>query len=1125
MHNLTRFLFLFNKMKFTPKILFFVIFQWITTYSYAQEKIILSVKDATLEQVIRIIEQQTDYLFFYNLEDINPNIRISLNIKSSDITDILKKLSRETKILYRVKDRHIILTSKEEPILSRSISQKKKISGIITDLYNEPLVGVNIVEKGTLYGTITNSEGKFTMLTSHNATLEISYIGYETQTLKVHNQSLVNIRLKEDLNFLNEIIVVAYGVQKKSDLTGSVASVKANVLPSSATSSVENMMAGKIAGMQVTSNDAQPGGALSFVIRGKGSVEASNNPLFVIDGYPISGAIDSNIGGRYQVGERSPLNTINPNDIESIEVLKDASSTAIYGARASNGVILITTKSGKKGRPRVTYDMKYAVQSITNKWALHDASSWYQLRNRYDYERYLIDGGYAPFGDKIAPDDFKPTYTDDQITAVGKGTDWVDKISQTGVIEEHNISISGATETANYMASFNYYDQSGIFKNNDLNRYAIRLNVSQNIRSWLKAGVHATGSKVKYDNPTLGTGLYENAGILEAARVFSPDLPVYDEKGKYTHIANAAGYPNPVSLLEISNETTQDRILAQAYIEIIPFKDLLLKAQFGYDKQTAKVEFYLPRTTLYGEKEGGYGTINQSQLEDKLLSYTANYKKTFKEKHRFDLLLGYEWQITNRRSQDMNVSSFPSDSSGTNGMGDGKGRPVIDSSRSLVEFASYFGRVNYAFNDKYLFTFSLRTDGSDKFGANNRWGWFPSGAFAWRINEEDFMQNQSVISNAKLRISVGETGNSTFSGSAFGYYTHNGDRDYIFGNNLNAGAFQENHSNPDLKWETTREYNIGFDLGLYNNRINVTFDYFSRSITDLIGKRKLLYYLPGNEMYANIGKSSSKGFDLSIQTVNLKGPLYWTSILNLSAYRDKWKKRNSDVALGPHESQNDYIRVHWGYVLDGILQPGEKLSYGDYPAGSQKVKDIAGIDQNGKKVMKPDGIINDADMVVLARQDPDLIVGFTNTFEYKNFDLNIHLYGFLGWMKRNEWLFRAKDMNNKIEAGYNYPTIDLKDYWSSSNPTGKYPNIFTNIGEPANEQYMMEKADFIRVKNITLGYTFSELRSLKKYLDKARVFVDISNPFLITKFTQIDPEYNTSYPTSRMITFGLNIEF
>ncbi len=1016
---------------------------------------------------------------------------------------------------------------------------KKTITGIVYDSQGEPLIGANVLEQGTQNGTITDIDGRFSLSVTEGGKLTVSYIGFDAQVINITSSNTYKITLKEDVGLLDEVVVVGYGIQKRSDLTGAISSVKSSELPSSATTSVEHMLAGKVAGMQVRAVDAQPGGGISILIRGAASVGASNEPLYVIDGFPVGGVEDPGTGNdRYSSTDarRSPLNSINPNDIESIEVLKDASATSIYGARAANGVVLITTKKGKLGKVEVAYDTKFGVQSMKNDWKVMNATELMHTRNRFAKENWMDKNGIGVYGGNDPSDansPFRPTYTEEEILAMGKGTNWMKEVSRTGITQEHNVSVSGASERSNHLISINYFDQEGILRNNNFNRITARANLSQNIASWLRVGINATGSRIKYDNPTLGggsgeyKGTNENSGMMEAARIFSPLLPVKDSDGNYTTMEESKFLPNPMSLMEIYSKTKQNRIFAQSYVEFMPLEGMMVRGQFGIDKQDSNTKMYLPKSTFQGAQSNGKAHINHANRFDKLLNLTVSYKRTIAEKHTLDGLLGYEWQRLTRDGYSMEASDFSSEAiNNADDIGTGKARPSIGSYRSSTDVASYFGRINYNYADRYLLTFTLRADGSDKFGSNNQWGYFPSGAFAWRIEQEDFMKNLDFISNAKLRLSVGQTGNSDFSGNAFAYYRTG--RDYLFGNQQNTGIYLDQNGNPSLKWETTTEYNLGLDLGFLKNRINFGLELYTKRISGLLGSSNKPYYFPVNYVAANIGKTSSRGFEINLNTVNFQGEFTWTSNLNLSRYVDKWVKRNPDVVLNVHQSTKDPLRPIWGYQLGGILQPGDEVPAhmpGAKP-GAQIIQDIGSVDDNGNRVWIPDGKIGNEDLIMLGTSDPDLIFGFTNSFEYKGFDLNIHVYGSLGWKRHNDYLGSMMDLYSKIDDGRNYPAYDQGKFWSSENPNGKYPNLFVSgTTAPGRSQFAIESADFLKVRNITLGYTFNNIKGVDKYFKNLRVYVDVGNPFTWTKFSKIDPEYTGTYPSATTYTFGLNVKF
>lgn len=1096
----------------------------VSATNYGQNTISLKEDNISLAEIFRKIEKKSSYRFYFSSDVLPKRYFTSVYAENASLEDVMNKILEGVNLAWKALPGNKIIVAEPQQATSHT-SPKRIITGTVKDDKGGNLENVSVVIKGTGTGVTTAETGRFSINANEGDVLVFSIVGYETKEITVSSQETLDVILLPVENNLSEIVVVGYGTQKRSDLTGAVSSIKSDDLPKVATPSVEQMLAGKAAGMQVRTNDAQPGGAVQVLIRGAASTGAGNDPLYIIDGFPLSGGADPGTGTRYSIGSRSPLNSINPNDIESIEVLKDASATAIYGARAANGVILITTKSGKQGKAKVAYDLKTSFQNVQKPWDMMNASQWMQARTDYLYERWMVDNKIGVYGkaDPNTVTPFTPPYTADEIQKAGEGTHWIDEVTRKGKIQEHNISISGASDKTNYLVSFNYFNQDGIVKGNDFKRFTGRVNLTQQINDWIKVGVKATGSKVDIDNPALGTGIAENTGVLEAALKFTPTLPVRLADGSYSIVPNSTFFPNPVSLLEISNITQQNRLMVQSFAEFEPLKNLKVRTQLGFDKQDGLTNIYLPKTTLYGAAVGGQANINQNNRFDQLFNTTISYNKQLNDMHAFDALIGYEWQSMGTSGHNLGNNKFPTDAFLTNNIGAGESsRPVVGSYKGINELASYFGRVNYNLMNKYLLTVTMRADGSSRFGAGNRFGYFPSGAVAWKIDQEDFLKDVSWLSNAKLRFSAGQTGNSNISG-AFAFYSFGSD--YLFGNNVNAGTYLSSYANPDLRWETTTEYNLGIDLGLFKNRVNITAEFFSKVVSDLLGNRQLKTYLPLDQVASNLGKTSSKGYEVTVNTRNTVGEFKWNSLVTLSAYRDRWKERSPDVVLRSYQSVNDPIRVYWGYVLDGFVQPGETIPYmpGALP-GTQKIKDINGYDANNNLTGKPDGILNDADVVKIANQDPSLIFGFGNTFSYKNFDLNIHIYGMLGIMRNNDYMGYVTDLNPNINRGWNIPNM-LDQFWSSDNQNAKYPNPYVVSPFPGAFQYQLQKADFARVRNITLGYNFTDLQKGKRWFNDLRLYVDASNPILFTSFEGIDPEINSIYPPARSFTLGLNVSF
>jgi TonB-linked SusC/RagA family outer membrane protein len=907
-------------------------------------------------------------------------------------------------------------------------------------------------------------------------------------------------------------------------------------------STISHALAGKAAGLQVSTISAQPGGESQFRIRGAGSSSAAgNDPLIIVDGFPVSSP--GNISaGKYENGSTDNiLASINPNDIESIEVLKDASSTAIYGARAGNGVIIITTKKGSSGAAQVKYSGTASVQNLYNEYEMLNATDFMSMSNRYykeDWMRANKIGIYGGASEADAPV-FTPRYSDQQIANPANRTDWFDEITRSGFQTQHNVTISGGTEKMKYLVSGNFFTQNGILKNNQMQRYTGRVNLEQRISKYVTAGVNLNLSRNKYNNIPLGTGQNENAPIMVAAAQFSPLVPIKDQQGNYALNTEAAYLPNPVSLLEITDETTKERILGTAFIEVEPIKDLRLKGNFGIDRNYQKRGAYLPRTTLYGQKEGGRADIGQADNSDYLLELTGSYLKQI-EKHSFNAIVGYSFQSFNDESLYAGNNQFLIDGFLYHNIGAGGApKPSVGSSRSRSEMASFFGRLNYTFLDRYLLTATFRADGASNFAKNNRWGYFPSVALGWRFLDESFMQSiTQVLSNGKLRVSYGETGNSNIGNRAISYYQVGNNNE--FGDSEYKGVYLSQMGNPDIMWETSKEWNIGLDLGFLNNRLNVTAEYFDKSVIGQLSSRSLLSYHEVSSIAANIGDTQSKGFELTINTVNINNSDFsWNTDFTFSFYRDKWKKRADTWKPAAYSIYNAPLRGSYGYLSDGLIQPGETLPHmpGGLP-GQVKLKDLDGfdynsdgsikVDKNGKplKTGIPDGKLNDADRVFYGNEDPGYLLGLNNTMRWKSFDLNFYFYGQFDKLNygsyKDQWLTGA----NNMYRGYNMP-VSAKNLWTYDNPGGKHPSFMQNRSTWGIGDYYHEHSWFIRCRNIMLGYTVPNAR-INKVFSNLRVYVDINNPFVITPYDGLDPETDSSvwaYPNVRSYSLGIDITF
>ena len=1089
----------------------------------------------TIGAFIEQVEQETGYMFVYNKREVDANRMVLLKAGSSSVADCLNRVFDGSGITYVFDDDYIVLTKRgDKQVLSIAQQVGKNITGVIVDETGLPIIGANIVEKGTTNGTVTDMDGKFSInVSSDNAILVVSYIGYVDQQFTVKNQKKWDIVLKEDLQSLDEVVVVGYGTQRKGNIATAVTTVKAETLQNRPVQTVGEALQGQVPGLMVTGKGA-PGEAPSLQLRGSAVLNADNStaPLVLVDGVPAD------------------FNFLNPEDIESINVLKDAASAAIYGSRAANGVLLITTKRGKEGKPKVTYSGSATVQTMATKYEMLDAQDFMIQSNRWFKEKWMYDNKVGIYGGKNeseAGSAYHPKYSDADIANPVNDTDWYDRITRTGFQTQHNISINGGTEYTKYLISGNFFNQKGIVKNNGMSRYTGRVNLDQKLSKYAKVGINLTVSRNTLDNVPLGAGQNEYASILVSAAQFSPLLSVKDENGDYSLNQQAAYIPNPVSLLEISDQTTKERFLATPFVEIKPINELTLKASFGIDRNYQRREVYMPKTTLYGEKADGRADIGQYDRSDYLLELTANYAKRLGD-HNLNALVGYSFQRFTSKYLNAGNQGFLTDAFLFNNLGAGTyEKPWVGSSASKSEMASFFGRVNYTYKDRYLVTATLRADGASNFAKNNRWGYFPSVALGWRFTEENFARSlnlDKVLSNGKLRLSYGQTGNSNIGDKSVTYYGTGYNK--VFGNKEYTGVYVSQIGNPDLKWETTTEWNVGLDLGFLNNRFNVTAEYFHKVVSDLLSSRSVLSYNEVGSIAANIGKTQSQGFELTINTKNFDTKDFsWNTDFTFSFYRDKWKERDENWSPNPYDMYNAPLRGYYMYLSDGLIQPGEEVSWmpGALP-GQVKLKDIDGYaynedgtyktDKHGipLRTGKPDGKIDYADAVFKGCSDPGYLLGLNNTFRYKNFDLNVYFYGQLDLLKsgsyKDYWIVGSGTMTgvNNLYRGYNMPT-SAKEVWSHDNTSGKMPGYFQYMSNYGYGDYFLEKSWFIRCRNITLGYTLP-VKSAKKLVSNVRIYADVNNLFTITPYDGLDVETDDSYwayPNVRSFSIGLDITF
>lgn len=941
---------------------------------------------------------------------------------------------------------------------------------------------------------------------------------------------------------IDEVVLIGYGNTKRKNVTGSIASVKMEDVNVSTNTNFVQAMAGRAAGVTVMSTSGQPGAMADLLIRSNASF-ASSGPLYVVDGVIINDdSGEPGSGTRYgDTGmRRSPLNFLNPNDIETIDILKDASATAIYGARAAGGVVLITTKKGKSGRPTIQYNFSNAFQQSIKYYDLMNAHDYMDMQNKALYEKWMIDNKVGIYGGKdpgsVKP--FVPRYTQDQINKQPIYPSAFDEIMRPGLTEQHNISISGAVNRTKYYVSGNYLNQQGIFKGSDYKNFSGKFSIDQGLSDSFKIGVNIIANGSKANNGNAGDGLYENSGMIGAAFYHPPTLSFRDDKGNYTINPGYQNTPNPLSYLDITDYTTSNRLLTSGYAEWIVIPGLTAKASLSYDQSTAKRFNYLPTTFLYGARAGGAASISENNAQSLLIDYTLNYVKTFSEKHKISLLAGHSYQITTKDGFSAGNSNFPTDAFTTNNIGSGAAlRPSVGSYRDPDRiWKSYFGRAIYEFNGKYILTASIRGDGASHFAENKKWGIFPSFSAAWIVSEENFLKNSKTLNFLKLRLGYGEVGNSNIGSSAFTYYSFG--YNAVFNNTQYQGVSMSQLANPNLTWETQAEKNIGVDFGLFHSRITGTVDLYQRTFRNLLSSISLATDFPVSSVATNIGKTKSTGFEFSIQTKNIVNPngFNWNSTFNFTTFKNVWVERSPGAlkTLARYIDPTGNFNAVYGYLSDGIYDPNKmsapKWMPGILP-GEIIVKDINGYDTNGNLTGMPDGKITDADMTIIMDNNkpeaPRHTFGFGNEFRYKNFDLSIYAYGAIQ-KKYNREQASIADLTSLTVFGWNGMNL-IKDQWRHDNPNATLPSFFGNYRSVGgSSDYYIEDASFIRVRDITLGYRFSEdLLQKLKIVKSIRIFASVQNPFVITKYKGIDPELKNfyAYPITKSFIMGANITF
>lgn len=1045
------------------------------------------------------------------------------------------------------------------------------VKGVVLEPSGEPAIGATIMEKGTSVGTATDFDGNFSIkVASPNAVLVVSYVGMETQEVKLAGRTDLTITLKESGVSLDEVVVVGYGTMKKSDLAGASVSMSEDDLKGSIITNLDQSLQGRATGVQAMSTSGAPGSSSSIRVRGQSTINANAEPLYVIDGVIVQGGgnsgSDFGLGdalGNGKVSTVSPLSTINPADIVSMEILKDASATAIYGAQGSNGVVLITTKRGKAGEAKFTYDGMVAINHQNKRLDMMN------LREYAEYYNDMAANGYIS-----SPSDW---YRDPSV--LGVGTNWQDAIFRTALQNQHQVSAQGGTEKVQYYVSGSYMNQEGTLIGSDFSRFSVRANLDAQLKSWLKLGLSATYTDTD-ESLKLADG---EQGIINYSLTTLPDIPIYDIDGNFSSIVRE-GYtnPNPIALAMLDDiKLHRKKLTGNIFFDVTPIKNLVWHAEFGYDVSASKADRYKPMVDLGSwVRSSNESSIQKNSSWFWQLKNYVSYNGTAWDKFHYTAMVGQECWESSYDYTSIFASGLPSDEVHNPALGN-KNSYNISAGFGSSAMASFFTRETLNWDDRYLLTYTYRYDGSSNFGPENRWAGFHSVAAAWRFSNEKFFEPvRKVIDNGKLRLGWGQTGNANIGGYAWGVAMSR------MPSALGAGYRPANIANPAIKWETQEQWNAGIDLNMLNNRLNLVVDAYIKTSKDMLMSMQLPSYMgtQGNGSSAlaapkgNFGEIQNKGIEIEVTGRPFVGEFEWESSFQISFNRNKLKALSGteNAQLVGYGQWSDVLSVSeigqplynfYGYVVEGVYRDYDDIMNSPTPdhfpsdgvfnkSNTVWVGDLKYKDVNG------DGKIDANDRTVIGSPMPKFTFGWTNTFRYKNIDLSIFLNGSYGndvmnylginltgmkstWTNQlNSVGDRAQlvpiDPNKVYPAGQNWyddiTNIRVKN-WQTKTPAARLND--PNDNDRISDRYI-EDGSYLRIKNITLGYTFKKSLLKRLHLENLRVYCNIQNLHTFTKYKGYDPEVGAStqdssglvygldygrYPSPTTYSFGLNISF
>lgn len=973
-------------------------------------------------------------------------------------------------------------------------AQQITVQGVVKDQTGETVIGASVMEKGTTNGTITGIDGDFSLNMSPNGTLVVSFVGYKTQEVQVKGQKQLQVVLSEDAEMLDEVVVIGYGTMKKSDLTGAVSSIGNKDIKDSPVSNLGQAIQGKISGVQIV-DAGKPGDNVSIKIRGLGSIN-NCDPLVVIDGVP------TDLG----------LSSLNMADVERLDVLKDASATAIYGSRGANGVVMITTKRGTEGKGKLAVSANYSFQNATNVPSLLNAAQYAELSNDM-----MVNSGRNPNPEWANPSE------------LGAGTDWMDELLRTGVMQNYTVSYSGGNEKSHYYVSGGFLDQSGIVKSVNYRRFTFQSNSDAQVLKWLKFS-----NNITFSADTKKSGSYNIGDALKALPIY----PVKNEDGSWSGPdGNSEWYGstrNPIGPTELNKSQTDGyNFLANLTAELTFTKWLKFKSTFGYDAKFWFIDNFTPK---YNWKPTPTEETSRYKSDNKSFTYLWDnyflFDHTFAEKHRVGLMAGMsaQWNTNDYLNAQKNVFMFDN----VHEMDNGEEMYAIGGNETEWALLSYMARVNYSYEDRYLLTATIRRDGSSRFGKKHRWGTFPSVSVAWRASQEKWFPKNDYINDLKVRAGYGVTGSQASVGN-YSYLASYNTSVYPFGisSGNQTALVSSTLANPYIHWEEVAQTNIGFDASLFNSRVMFSFDAYLKETRDMLVKASIPItsgFEDTTTTYTNAGKVRNQGIEMSLHTINLTGELGWETNLTATYNKNKIKDLNSDVPYYINQINNSYvtmlakdypINVFYGYVTDGIFQNQSEVNTHAVQPGAEP-GDIRFRDLNN------DGVINDSDRTVIGNPNPSWLFSMNNSLSYKGFELSVFLQGIAG-----NKIYNANNIDNTgMAAAYNQ-TTDVLKRWQEEGTSNSMPRAV--FGDPNQNTRVsdrfVENGSYLRLKNITLSYTFPKQWLQKAQIENARLSLSCENVATITGYSGFDPEVGINgidqnrYPISRTFSLGLNFNF